>query len=63
MPDITMCHGKDCPLKEKCYRHRAIPGKLQSFFVNSPFKENECKYFWQIEKGELINAKVENANN
>ena len=54
MPDITMCPGKDCPLKERCYRFRATPTPWrQSYFVAPPFKETtdgpQCKYFWSFE--------------
>jgi len=57
MPDITMCHGLECPKKEKCYRYKAIPGMMQSYFTNPPYKENECDNFWEIEKGVLLNNK------
>ena len=59
MPDITMCFGDDCPLKEKCFRFRAVPGKMQYYFNNPPYKENECEYFWKIEKDQLLRKKPE----
>lgn len=32
MPDITMCVGTGCPLRENCYRYMAEPnGWRQSF--------------------------------
>jgi hypothetical protein len=37
MADITMCGGKDCPLKEKCYRFTAPKSKYgQSYFFEAP---------------------------
>lgn len=37
MPDLTMCKGNSCSLKNECYRYRAIPSKhLQSWFVTPP---------------------------
>jgi hypothetical protein len=37
MADITMCEGRDCPLKDHCYRHLASPSQRQSFFLNMPY--------------------------
>lgn len=49
MPDITMCCNIDCPLKEKCYRYRAVPDSYwQSFAMYKP-KDNVCDYFWLID--------------
>ena len=46
MPDITMCEGKDCPLKDNCYRFKAKPSKYrQSYFMNEPYKNDSCEYF------------------
>lgn len=49
MPDISMCSGKGCPLKDKCYRAVAIPDEhWQSYFAMAPYdaEEEDCKYFW-----------------
>ncbi len=49
MADITMCEGKDCPLKETCYRFTAIVNEFrQSYFTETPYnKEKEnCEYLW-----------------
>jgi hypothetical protein len=47
MPDITMCDGKDCPLRLSCYRHNAEPTPhWQSYFVVAPFAEGKCDHFW-----------------
>ena len=46
MPDITMCKGTDCPLKTFCYRYTAQPSPFrQSYFTDSPFEMDSCKYF------------------
>jgi hypothetical protein len=50
MPDITMCKGNDCPLKESCYRYTATPDDLwQSYFMNPPYDEEkkECDHHWK----------------
>ena len=47
MPDISMCKGGECPLKETCYRYTAMPGERQSYFLIPPFRKGgACDYFW-----------------
>jgi hypothetical protein len=49
MPDISMCGGNKCPLKEECYRFLATPSEFaQSYFIDIPYNEEkkECQYFW-----------------
>ena len=50
MPEITMCHGKDCPLKDLCYRFKAIPSQYQSYFIEIPYSNNSknCECYWPI---------------
>lgn len=50
MPDITMCEGRDCPIKESCYRYTAKPNEFrQSYFVDTPYKDGECEHYWKID--------------
>lgn len=45
--DITMCHGNDCPLKNKCYRYTAYASPYwQSIFTKIHYKDGKCKHFW-----------------
>jgi len=46
MPDITMCLGSGCPYKEDCYRFTTKPSDYQSYFMEPPFKDGKCDYFW-----------------
>ena len=52
MPDISMCVGGNCPMKETCYRYKAKPSDYQSYFTETPFEmvegKIECKYYWEI---------------
>ena len=50
MPDIAMCWGDNCPIKETCYRCTATPSKWrQSYFAETPIKEdNTCDHFMEI---------------
>ncbi len=51
MADITMCSGVGCPLKEKCYRFKAIPCEFrQSYFTEPPLKNGKCEYFSKLYK-------------
>jgi hypothetical protein len=47
MPDITMCSGQDCPMRERCHRSTASPSSRQSYFLGIPLKEDKtCDHFW-----------------
>lgn len=48
MPDITLCHGGDCPQKEQCYRFTASPSMRQSYFAEPPHKGAACEYHLPI---------------
>lgn len=48
--DITMCEGKDCPLKNTCYRYLCKPDKYwQSYFMDVPYdaKKKTCDSYWE----------------
>lgn len=50
MPDISMCSGKDCPLKESCYRFKAVPSEYrQSWLVTPPYnpETKTCDHYWE----------------
>lgn len=50
MPDITMCTGDGCPLKNTCHRATAKPSERQPYFIDPPFKKKmggtACEYYW-----------------
>ena len=52
MPDITNCEGRQCELKDTCYRYTSEPSKFrQSYFCTPPLEinkdgEQECEYYW-----------------
>lgn len=48
MPDIAMCKGGECPVKENCWRHMAPANRWQSYFGTPPFNEDGCEYFWDM---------------
>jgi len=51
MPDIAMCEGKDCPIKEACYRYTATPSEYrQSYFAEIPYnkEEDKCDHYMPI---------------
>lgn len=60
MPDISMCEGKDCPIKEKCYRFKATPSRYgQSYFMESPYKDGKCDELIDIRKDHKITIRSE----
>ena len=51
MPDISLCFGKECPLKTNCFRYRAIPNAfMQSYLSEPPYKDGECRHFMDANK-------------
>lgn len=50
MPDISMCEGGSCPLKEECYRYRAKPNYHQTYLVDIPYDpvSGKCEAFSSI---------------
>jgi hypothetical protein len=49
MPDISMCKGTNCPLRDNCYRYTATPSEFrQSWFTTPPVKsDNTCAWYWK----------------
>ena len=55
MADITMCDGKDCPLKETCLRFTSEPNKhRQSYFTHAPYKNGKCEFFHGEISGNIL---------
>lgn len=53
MPDITMCNGKGCPLKDTCYRYKAKPDELwQSYFMEEPYEDGDCREYWPTKESQ-----------
>lgn len=48
MPDITMCEGTGCIIKDNCYRYTAEPSEFrQAYFAEPPVdKDGNCNHFW-----------------
>jgi hypothetical protein len=48
--DISKCKGKDCPLKETCYRYTAESSDYQAYFTEIPYDitTNSCDYHMAI---------------
>jgi len=53
MTGITLCKGKGCPVKDKCYRYVTKGNHTnQAYFTRTPYEDNVgCKFFVKIEKG------------
>ena len=59
MPDISMCKGKDCPLKETCYRYTAESSDYQSYFTEVPFENDKCEFYWGPDADSIWNQLTE----
>jgi hypothetical protein len=64
MPDITMCHGFECPVKEKCKRFNVKPDKhWQAYFLSPPYEKTDnsfkCNFYWG-DQAEAIWKDLEN---
>ena len=55
MAVITKCHGNDCPVKENCYRFTAEEVWRQSYFMEVPFRDGECKMYWSESAHNIFN--------
>lgn len=60
MVDIALCPGGKCPLKKDCYRYRAYPDFVQSYFDSTPNKDKTCKYFMPFDKNKDRVRMIEN---
>jgi len=61
MADITMCSGKGCRVKDKCYRFTAKKSEFwQSYFLNPPLEvKNDvlaCRMFWGEESDKVYKS-------
>lgn len=48
MPDLTMCQGNNCKMRDSCYRYTAMPNPWrQMYFMSSPFDSliGKCEYY------------------
>jgi len=57
--DICMCSGKDCPVKEKCYRFTAKPSEhKQSYFFQPPGGQKDgkftCEMYWGVTQDHVL---------
>jgi hypothetical protein len=48
MSDISMCAGEGCNLKQYCYRYRAIPKPVNTYFKPYLTSPDHCGYFLPI---------------
>ena len=59
MPDIAMCEGIGCDIREQCYRHTAEPNPYRQTYYAVPPKDEDgnCNEF--IANEELRKARKE----
>lgn len=54
MADISMCSDSKCPLKNDCYRFRAIPSEFRQAYAGFTYDQEikNCENYWSIGKRE-----------
>jgi hypothetical protein len=57
MPDITLCRGEGCTIKNECYRYAAKPNEYrQAYFAESPCTKKmggtACDYYMSNRRSE-----------
>ena len=50
MSDISKCTGKDCKVKESCYRFTAPPSEYWQSYIMPQVKDGKCEMYWKTEK-------------
>lgn len=53
MPDITMCEGGSCKIKEECFRYTAEPNPYRQSYADFYDITEECEYFIDNKKIEI----------
>ena len=54
MPDISMCGGKGCNVRQSCYRYRAVPSKFMQSYARFDDDAAKCTHYWPIEDGDRL---------
>jgi len=50
MADIAKCTGKDCKVKESCYRFTAPSSDFWQSWTSVIIKDGKCNMYWEIKK-------------
>ena len=48
MADIAKCTGKDCKVKESCYRYTAPSSEYWQSWMKAIVKDGKCDMYWEI---------------
>jgi len=47
MADIAKCIGKNCKVKESCYRFTAPPSEYWQSYIMPNVKDGKCEMYWK----------------
>jgi hypothetical protein len=50
MSDIAKCTGKDCKVKESCYRFTAPSSDFWQSWMKAIVKDGKCDMYWETKK-------------
>ena len=62
MPDMSICTGEECPLRNTCYRYRANASTLmQYYFTEVPYnvEEDKCDFYYPLRQKQENNLNLE----
>ena len=55
-----MCQDNSCNKKEACLRFKGEPNPYQqSYFLETPFKNNDCEFYYEIKENTPLTEKEE----
>jgi hypothetical protein len=57
MPDLTLCNNQGCPLKDDCYRYRALPNPKHQSYTRFEWMDKEmpsCDQFMCIRPNDKV---------
>jgi hypothetical protein len=50
MADIAKCIGKNCKVKESCYRFTAKDSLYWQSYISPKVKDGKCNMYWENKK-------------
>ncbi len=60
MPDMSICTGEECPLRNTCYRYRANASEYLQSYIESPYstEESKCDFYWPLRQKQENNLNL-----
>ena len=55
MTDISKCSGKDCNIKDQCYRYTASADNIFQSYIAPQIEDGKCESFLGINQDNIMN--------